>query len=198
VVNLSQLNYIPEEGGSPATSYPAQLVEEALKRGLFISYGENSLSLSPLFQADFPFLRGKSGAYTRFLRSFSIPKETHCPELRRRLEIAAALFNEGFYFECHEYLEGVWKSERGEARLFVKSLIHLAVGMYHLEYGNRKGFTNYLIRAKEELKGFQPRFCGIEVERLLLRIERVLSEAEGKDFTSIAQMPYGITIDLGS
>lgn len=196
VVNLTQLKYIAKEY-STATLSDTRLTEEAVKSGLFISHGYNNLSLNPRFQVDLPFLLGKSSAYTRFLRSFYFPPESPSHGLRDKLRIGVALFNAGFYFECHEYLEGVWKREQKDARLFAKSLIHLAVGMYHLEYGNTKGFTNYIVRAKEGLKRFKPRFCGVDVERLLSSIESVLTEAEGKGFTSMEHILYRITVDLG-
>src|SRR6266545_3919173 len=45
------------------------------------------------------------------------------PRFRRGL----ALFRAGEYFECHEVWEDVWREARPPRRLFIQSLIHLAV-----------------------------------------------------------------------
>jgi hypothetical protein len=51
----------------------------------------------------------------------------------KQLQTGVRLFNTREFFECHEVLEAVWTLERGPSRLFLQSLIHIAVGFYHCQ-----------------------------------------------------------------
>src|SRR5205807_6702956 len=76
-------------------------------------------------------------------RSISLP-DNHDPttgynahQMNERIERGIRLFNNREFFECHEVLEEEWTPETGARRLFLQSLIHVAVGLYHAERGNR-------------------------------------------------------------
>ncbi len=83
-------------------------------------------------------------------------------QFRRGIE----LFNEGEYFECHEVLEEIWVAERGPRRLFLQSIIHLAVGLYHHERGNPVGAERQLRKGLRKLAGYLPEYEGIDTARL--------------------------------
>ena len=59
-----------------------------------------------------------------------------------RFQEGIRLFNHRKFFECHEVLEEVWTPERGPRRLFLQSLIHVAVGFYHHGRRNPLGATD--------------------------------------------------------
>lgn len=64
---------------------------------------------------------------------------------------AIDLFNAGFYWECHEALEGLWivHGRRGIVADYLKGLIHFAAaGVKHLE-GVPRGVTGHNRRAAE-------------------------------------------------
>ena len=61
------------------------------------------------------------------------------------------LFNSRQFFECHEVWEEVWTPERGPRRLFLQSLIHFAVGLYHTERGNPVGAGRQLRKGLRKL-----------------------------------------------
>ena len=82
------------------------------------------------------------------------------------LERGIALFNHGAYFECHEVLEEVWTPERGDRRLFLQSLIHVAVGLYHHERGNPAGAQRQLRKALRKLARYLPACEHIDTARL--------------------------------
>lgn len=88
------------------------------------------------------------------------------------------LFNHGEYFECHEVLEEVWTPERGPRRLFLQSLIHVAVGFYHHGRGNRAGAERQLRKALRKLGGYLPECEGIDTARLYREAEAVLQQIE--------------------
>jgi predicted metal-dependent hydrolase len=82
------------------------------------------------------------------------------------LERGIALFNQGEYFECHEVLEEAWTPERGERRLFLQSLIHMAVGLYHQTRGNPTGAARQLRKGLRKLAGYLPACERVDTGRL--------------------------------
>jgi len=49
------------------------------------------------------------------------------------------LFNNRYFFECHEILEEQWMETIGTEKTFYQMIIHAAVAFVHWENGNRKG-----------------------------------------------------------
>jgi len=99
--------------------------------------------------------------------------------LDRSLEHGIRLFNDGEYFICHEVLEEAWTPERGPRRLFLQSLIHIAVGLYHDGRKNPVGARRQLHKGLRKLARYLPAYEGVDTARLhrdateaLLRIER--------------------------
>ena len=74
-------------------------------------------------------------------------------------------FNEGDYFEAHETLEALWKSESGPVRNLLQGIIQLAVALHHVRRGNQKGALSLLERALVRLGPYQ--VClGVDVAAL--------------------------------
>ena len=88
------------------------------------------------------------------------------------------LFNDREFFQCHEVLEEAWLPERGPRRLFLQALIHLAVGLYHGERGNREGAVRQLRKGLEKLAAYLPFSEGIDTERLHRETLAVLCQIE--------------------
>ncbi len=77
-------------------------------------------------------------------------------------------FNRGEYWEQHETLENVWRSERDPSiRNFYKGIIQVGVGFYHLSKGNYRGVVKVLARGINYLKPYAPECYGVEVARLI-------------------------------
>jgi len=100
------------------------------------------------------------------------------------LERGIALFNHGEYFECHEVLEEAWTPERGVRRLFLQSLIHMAVGFYHSERGNPVGAVRQLRKGLRKLGGYLPACERVDTARLEREVSRVLVAIEGGEAVS--------------
>ena len=90
---------------------------------------------------------------------------------------AASQFNRKLYFECHDTLEEAWSGEIGEERDFLRALIHVAVGMYHVASGNHLGAANLLASGVEGLERFAPGRHGLDVAGLLERAKRCLEKS---------------------
>ncbi len=91
---------------------------------------------------------------------------------------AVALFNRKLYFECHDILEDAWTGARGQERDFLQALIHIAVGMYHVAAGNRKGAVSQLDQGVRALQPFRPHWEGLDVESLIIAAARCLEKLE--------------------
>ncbi len=88
------------------------------------------------------------------------------PEVNRPLQEGINLFNRCAFFECHEVLEEIWTPERGRRRLFLQSLIHIAVAFYHVQRGNRLGAERQLRKGLTKLTGYLPAFEDVDTEVL--------------------------------
>ena len=91
---------------------------------------------------------------------------------------AAAEFNAGLYFACHETLEAFWLADVSPERDLYKAVIQVAAGLYHLGNGNVKGCRKLLTRATGYLERFTPQAAGIDVAGLVARTRAVLAWLE--------------------
>lgn len=97
----------------------------------------------------------------------------------KRFQKGIDLFNNHSFYECHDVLEDVWFDVRGSSRRFYQGLIHLAVGFYHITVReNPKGAISQLGKGIEKLSGFKPAFQGVELNKLLIDIEKCIEEVK--------------------
>lgn len=68
------------------------------------------------------------------------------------------------YYECHDVMEDLWLEEGRKPLL--QGLLQVAVGLYHLENGNRPGAVKLLTAALEKLACYPDTALGIDLERL--------------------------------
>jgi len=69
---------------------------------------------------------------------------------------AAALWNEGLFFEVHEVLEEVWKSAAGTVRQALQGVIQIAVAFHHLAHGNVRGARSLMHEGRSRLEAMSP------------------------------------------
>jgi uncharacterized protein len=111
------------------------------------------------------------------------------PALRQGVEE----FNRAYFFEAHETLEDLWRETSGPLRLFYQGLIQLAVALYHLSNGNRRGALNLLGKGLDKLVTYQPACQNIDVDALCREarawLDRVRQAGEGELTVDPAQLP---------
>jgi uncharacterized protein len=73
--------------------------------------------------------------------------------VERACGVAAALWNEGLFFEVHEVLEAVWKTRVGAERQALQGVIQIAVAYHHLAHGNLRGARSLLTEGRARLAG---------------------------------------------
>src|SRR5436190_23335150 len=88
------------------------------------------------------------------------------------------LYNSGEFFEAHEVLEEAWTPERGPRRVFLQSLIHVAVGAYHCSRGNPVGACRQLRKALRKMVAYLPEYEGVDTARLSRDARHLLEQIE--------------------
>jgi len=95
-----------------------------------------------------------------------------------QLQAGVRLFNNREFFECHEVLEAAWTPEHGPRRLFLQSLIHIAVGFYHCQRGNRAGAIRQLNKGVRKLNAYLPAYEGLDTAQLHRDVRAALERIE--------------------
>lgn len=108
-------------------------------------------------------------------------------KLDHAAEFAKAVreFNSWRFFDCHETLEDVWREcggkavsgdERDALADFYQGVIKASAGLHHVLRGNHAGAMKVLGDVPRLLDAYRPRTLGLNVDRLLADVERVLAE----------------------
>lgn len=75
----------------------------------------------------------------------------------------AALFDAGLFFECHEYLEAIWKATDGPAKHFYHGIVQVSAAFYHYEKGNRHGASTLLGKGLRKLESYPAEYLGVDL-----------------------------------
>jgi len=146
--------------------------------GLFDEHGDGDrdhISLAAPYRPFTAYLRRQSArtaVAVRLLRS------THREGIPDEIWRAAALFNAGLFFECHEYLEDVWRAASAPEREFYHGLVQAAAGSYHLEKANVHGARTLLRKAVAKLEAYAPVHREVDVAAFVAGLRRVLVRLE--------------------
>lgn len=89
-----------------------------------------------------------------------------------------------FFFECHDALEPLWLSAKGEEKLNLQSLILLAAGFHHIQHQNAAGAQAVWKDALGRLKG-QDRLTlstgNLEIHESLKALDYIALELDSGD-----------------
>jgi predicted metal-dependent hydrolase len=129
------------------------------------------ITLAAPFRPFAAYLRRQTARTAAAVRLLAAPRRAEIPEEIWR---AAALFNAGLFFECHEYLEDVWRATPGSERAFYHGLVQAAAGCYHLEKGNAHGARTLIQKAVAKLEPYAPAYREVAVTAFLAELRRVL------------------------
>ena len=82
------------------------------------------------------------------------------------VRIGLESFNNGHYFDAHEFLEEAWRNEKGPIRELYRGILQVGVGFYHIQRSNFNGAHKLFQRALGWLTPF-PSICqGINVDQI--------------------------------
>ena len=85
-----------------------------------------------------------------------------------------AQFNRGEFFEQHETLENLWRSEHRAVRRLYQGILQIGVAMYQIQRHNHHGAVYMLTRGSDYLRPFAPRCLTVDVDHLLDQSARLL------------------------
>ncbi len=73
------------------------------------------------------------------------------------------LFNDGNYFEAHDYFEELWNCSVSKEHEFYQGLVQISVGSFHLISKNYNGALSQFSKGVKKLKGFSNNFENMNV-----------------------------------
>lgn len=147
------------------------------KTGLFgPANGTQAVALAAPLQPFTSYLRRQTARLQEALEALrsSIPPGGVPREIWR----GSVLFNAGLFFECHEYLEDVWRAAPAPERAFYHGLVQVAAACYHLEKGNRHGARTLLTKALAKLEPYAPAHLGVDVAALVADFRGMLAAVD--------------------
>ncbi len=144
--------------GSSAATPPAWIEEQ----GLLVRI-DGALMLPEGFQPHFAYMNRQVHRLQAALRALA---RGRAPRGRAAImRKAAALFNNGLFFECHEFLENVWRTAPEAERGFYHGIILIAAAFYHHEKGNLHGTSVKFRQGLTYLRPYPPRYQGVRLDR---------------------------------
>lgn len=168
-----------------AAMEPSRVRRALLATGLFTD-GADGPALAAPYRPHAAYFHRQAARLAEALRL----AERHAPPgVPLEVYRGAALFNAGLFFECHEYLEDVWRNSRPPEREFYHGLVQAAAGCYHAEKGNAHGAAVLLGKARAKLTAYGPRFLSVDVDALLTSLDPV-ERAARNGFGQPASRPY--------
>ena len=109
---------------------------------------------------------------------------------------AVDLFNHGYWWECHEALEGLWHAagRRTPHARFAQSLVHLSAALLNRRRGHAEASRRQAARAMRGLRAARGALgrvvMGVDVERLAADVSATFSGA-GEPAPLLALAPEG-------
>ena len=108
------------------------------------------------------------------------------------------LFNDEKYWECHEYLEGLWLDDVGDkARLVYWAILQLAVCLYHYREENLIGAQGLLKKSKDKIKRCEAEkvetslmYTFLDWDLLKKIVERIPDGPTLKDFETLSEFKF--------
>ena len=86
------------------------------------------------------------------------------------------LFNDGNYFEAHDYFEEMWADNRTEKKDFFQGLVQISVGTYHFSSENFEGALSQYSRGLEKLEKYPDDFENINLLKFRQDLKYFLKE----------------------
>ncbi len=100
----------------------------------------------------------------------------------RLLDEARHLFNDERYWECHEVLEGVWRTKQGEEKRLLQGIILVCAAFVHHQKGEEAVAFGVLGRAVKQLEYPEPDYGGFDVSELKRDVEGIIQSREFSNF----------------
>lgn len=90
------------------------------------------------------------------------------------------LFNDGNFFEAHDFFEDIWIDCKTDDKKFFQSLVHISVGCFHLISGNYSGSKSQFEKFIDKVNRFSPIYYEIDIESLISQISFLIDQIKEK------------------
>lgn len=84
------------------------------------------------------------------------------------------LFNQGEYYEAHEYFEAAWRLTQDPSREFYRALLQVSGGYYRLTQERPEAAKKFFTHALGWLDGFPSPFRGIDTAELKVQLQKMI------------------------
>lgn len=147
---------------------PREALERLQALGLVVT-ADGTVALPPAFRPHAPYFVERVARLAEAVDALdALDGLWRRDDLQAALLRGVILFNAGLYFECHEYLEEVWRHRSPpDDRDFYQGIIQVAAAFYHFEKGNQFGARRSLEKALPRLERYRPAHLDVDVEALL-------------------------------
>jgi len=89
-------------------------------------------------------------------------------------------FNSGSYYQAHEDWEDLWRITQGPLRRFYQGLIQAAVGLHHLQRGNRTGARGQIAKSIGHLTNFPDNPHSIDTLDLIRQLQEISGDMQSR------------------
>ena len=99
-------------------------------------------------------------------------------EKEEAVSLGISYFNEERFWECHEVLEGVWKTIDGDEKKLVNGLILVAAGLVHYQKDEDDTCISIFKRALEKLQNSKGTYHKIDIDRIKKLVTEMINSNE--------------------
>lgn len=92
------------------------------------------------------------------------------------IEEGIKLFNDGDYFEAHDYFEEMWMQAVGDCQELYKGLVQASVGSFHLITDNYNGALSQYTKCLDKLEKFPDNFQNIKLLQFRQDINYIIEQ----------------------
>jgi len=93
------------------------------------------------------------------------------------------LFNERYFYDCHEVLEDLWLDNDDESRRFYQGLIHLAAAYLLLFRGKHRGAHTRFRSTLDHLAAYPASYKGLDLEAIRANVLQWIKRFEQRSTT---------------
>ena len=142
------------------------------------SYGALELDIFAASPADFELFVSavKPLAEVEFTRDLN-----QAPPYKAEAELfeeARRLFDDERYWECHEVLEGVWRTKHGAEKSLLQGIILVCAAFVHHQKGEDSVALGVLGRAVKQLEFPEADYGGFDIVELKKKAEEIMKSRE--------------------
>lgn len=146
------------------------------------SYGALELDIFSPSRADFELFV----AAVRPIAEIEFTKDLNLVPLHKAehwlFDEARRLFNDERYWECHEVLEGVWRTKQREEKRLIQGIILVCAAFVHHQKGEEAVALGVLGRAVKQLEFPEPEYGGFDVDELRRNVVEIIQTREFSNF----------------